>query len=54
MRPLRMVDLKTQYEKIKPEVEAAIQEVIDSTAFINGPAVQKFQNNLEQLDSPNP
>ena len=42
-----MVDLKTQYEKIKPEVDAAIHEVIDSTAFINGPAVQRFQKNLE-------
>jgi len=43
-----MVDLKTQYEKIKPEVDAAIREVIDTTTFINGPAVQRFQKNLEQ------
>jgi dTDP-4-amino-4,6-dideoxygalactose transaminase len=43
-----MVDLKTQYEKIKPEVDAAIHEVLDTTAFINGPAVQRFQKNLEQ------
>jgi UDP-2-acetamido-2-deoxy-ribo-hexuluronate aminotransferase len=48
MRPIRMVDLKTQYDKIKPEVDAAIHEVIDNTAFINGPAVQRFQKNLEQ------
>lgn len=48
MNPIRMVDLKTQYDKIKPEVDAAIHEVIDSTAFINGPAVQRFQKNLEQ------
>ncbi len=48
MRPIRMVDLKTQYEKIKPEVDAAIHEVIDTTSFINGPAVQRFQKNLEQ------
>jgi UDP-2-acetamido-2-deoxy-ribo-hexuluronate aminotransferase len=48
MRPIRMVDLKTQYEKIKPEVDAAIHEVLDTTAFINGPAVQRFQKNLEQ------
>ena len=32
-----MVDLKSQYEKMKPEVDAALQEVIDSAAFINGP-----------------
>jgi len=48
MRPIRMVDLKTQYDKIKPEVDAAIHEVIDTTSFINGPAVQRFQKNLEQ------
>jgi dTDP-4-amino-4,6-dideoxygalactose transaminase len=43
-----MVDLKNQYLKIKPEIDAAIQEVIDSTAFINGPAVKTFQQNLEK------
>lgn len=48
MRPIRMVDLKSQYEKIKPEVDAAIHEVIDTTSFVNGPAVQRFQKNLEQ------
>lgn len=42
-----MVDLNLQYERIKPEVDAAIHEVIDSTAFINGPAVQRFQKSLE-------
>lgn len=48
MRPIRMVDLKTQYDKIKPEVDAAIHEVLDTTTFINGPAVTGFQKNLEQ------
>ncbi|MCF8366994.1 MAG: DegT/DnrJ/EryC1/StrS family aminotransferase, partial [Bacteroidales bacterium] len=43
-----MVDLKGQYEKIKPEIDKAIHEVIDSTAFINGPAVQGFQADLEK------
>lgn len=47
MRKIMMVDLKGQYEKIKQEVDAAVLEVIDSTAFINGPAVSKFQKNLE-------
>lgn len=42
-----MVDLKSQYQKIKPEIDAAISEVIDSTAFINGPSVKKFQQSLE-------
>ena len=37
-----MVDLKSQYLKIKNEVDVAIQKVIDNTTFINGPAVQDF------------
>lgn len=47
MKKIQMVDLKGQYQKIKPEVDAAIQEVIDSAAFINGPAVKEFQADLE-------
>jgi len=42
MRPIQMVDLKQQYVKIKNEVDTAIQEVIDNTAFINGKAVSDF------------
>ena len=41
-----MVDTKTQYEKIKPEVDKAVIEVLESTAFINGKPVQNFANNL--------
>ena len=41
-----MVDLKGQYMKIKPEVDAAIKDVIDYTAFINGPIVKEFAQNL--------
>jgi len=48
MKEIRMVDLKGQYEKIKDEVDSGIQQVVDSTAFINGPAVKQFQSNLEQ------
>jgi dTDP-4-amino-4,6-dideoxygalactose transaminase len=47
MKPIQMVDLKGQYEKIKAEVDAGIQQVINQTAFINGPAVKEFQNDLE-------
>ena len=47
MEPIRMVDLKGQYTFIADEVKAALDEVIDSTAFINGPAVKEFQANLE-------
>ncbi|MBP9069449.1 MAG: DegT/DnrJ/EryC1/StrS family aminotransferase, partial [Bacteroidia bacterium] len=42
-----MVDLKSQYEKIKLDVDKGIQEVINNTAFINGPAVKEFQKDLE-------
>jgi len=42
-----MVDLKGQYLKIKDEVDKRVMEVIDSTAFINGPYVKQFQKNLE-------
>lgn len=41
-----MVDLKSQYLKIKPEIDAAIQQVIDSTAFIKGEAVKLFEDEL--------
>lgn len=42
-----MVDLKGQYEAIKDVVNPAIHEVIENTAFINGPKVHQFQKNLE-------
>jgi len=44
---IQMVDLKGQYQKIKTEVDAAMNEVISSTSFINGPAVKEFQSDLE-------
>jgi len=47
MEVIKMVDLRQQYLKIKAEVDVGIMEVIDSTTFINGPAVQQFQKNLE-------
>ena len=46
MHKIQMVDLKRQYENIKPEVDAAIQSVIDSTAFNNGADVQEFAKEL--------
>ena len=48
MRAIQMVDLKLQYAEIKAEVDAAIQEVIDNTAFINGKAVTEFSNSLSK------
>ena len=47
MKKIQMVDLKGQYEKIKDQVDASIAEVLDTTAFINVPEVQKFQKELE-------
>lgn len=46
-KKIQMVDLKSQYEKIKSEVDAAIQNVLNATAFINGPEVKEFQKELE-------
>ena len=47
MKKIQMVDLKGQYAKIKDVVDASIAEVLDATAYINGPKVHEFQKNLE-------
>jgi len=46
MRKIQMVDTKNQYLAIKAEVDGAIQEVLDSAAYINGKAVKDFAQNL--------
>ena len=46
MRPIQMVDTQTQYQKIKDKIDLGIQEVISSSAFINGKIVQDFAANL--------
>jgi len=46
MRPLQMVDTKTQYFKIKKEVDAAVLEVMESSMFIGGKVVNEFAENL--------
>ncbi|MDG1157934.1 MAG: DegT/DnrJ/EryC1/StrS family aminotransferase [Flavobacteriales bacterium] len=48
MANIQMVDLKGQYEKIRTEVDQAINEVVRSSAFINGPEVKDFQTELEE------
>ncbi len=48
MKKIQMVDLQGQYQNIKSEVDEAIHKVLDSSAYINGPAVQDFQANLEK------
>ena len=47
-KKIQMVDLKGQYEKIKNEIDSGIRDVIESTAFINGPAVKEFQADFEK------
>ncbi len=46
MEQIRMVDLAGQYTRIREEIDAAIREVIQSTAFINGPVVGEFARDL--------
>ena len=48
MKQIPMVDLKGQYLKIKEEIDTAIQSVIDSTAYINGPDVKELQKELAE------
>lgn len=48
MSPIQMVDLKSQYLRIKSEMDTAIQHVLDSTCFIQGPSVQEFEEQLAQ------
>ena len=47
IRDIKMVDLKGQYDKIKENVDSAIQSVINNTAYINGPEVKAFKADLE-------
>ena len=46
MRPLQMVDTKSQYQKIKPQIEAAVLAVLESSQFIGGKVVNDFAINL--------
>ena len=43
-----MVDLKTQYERLKSDIDAGIREVIESTQFVKGPQVSRFQEHLAE------
>lgn len=47
MKKIQMVDLQTQYAHIKQDIDAGIQEVIDSAAFIKGAKVTSFAEHLE-------
>jgi len=46
MKKIEMVDIRSQYHRLKPEIDAGISEVIESTAFIKGPALKAFRGEL--------
>ena len=48
MRKIQMVDLQSQYLRIKQDIDAGIQEVIETAAFVKGQKVTDFQHHLEQ------
>ncbi len=48
MRSIQMVDLQSQYIKIKSEIDEAIFGVLESTRFIKGPQVERFAANLAE------
>ncbi len=48
MKKIQMVDLKGQYKDIKVRVDKSVLDVIESTAFVNGPEVHQFQKELEE------
>jgi dTDP-4-amino-4,6-dideoxygalactose transaminase len=47
MKPIQMTDLVTQYNKLKPEIDAAIGGVLEHGIFINGPEVKRFASELQ-------
>ena len=49
MKSIQMVDLVGQYEKIKSEVDVAVQRIMGSAAFIGGPEVKDFENELSEF-----
>ncbi|MCC7298697.1 MAG: DegT/DnrJ/EryC1/StrS family aminotransferase [Bacteroidia bacterium] len=49
MLPIQMVDLQTQYGRLKNEIDTAIQKVLQSAAFIKGPEVAAFETELQDF-----
>ena len=48
MKKLQMVDLQTQYEFIREQVDSSVLEIFNKGTFINGPSVKEFQSQLEE------
>lgn len=51
MESIQMVDLKSQYLKIKPEIDAALLQAVSDVAYINGPQVKEFAKKLERFNN---
>jgi UDP-2-acetamido-2-deoxy-ribo-hexuluronate aminotransferase len=47
VKKIEMVDLSSQYQAIKSEINSAIEEVLDNAQYIGGPVVEKFQKAFE-------
>lgn len=47
MKKIQMVDLASQYQQIKDQIQTGFNEVLENTAYINGPQVHAFQKSLE-------
>ena len=48
MKKIQMVDLGGQYQEIKEQVNNSISQILETSAFINGPEVHAFQKELEE------
>lgn len=46
VKDIKMVDLATQYHRLKSQIDSAMQKVLDETSFISGPAVKNFATDL--------
>ena len=46
MNSIQMVDLQSQYKRLKNPIDSAMQEVVSTGSFIKGPALRAFEENL--------
>ena len=49
LRNIQMVDLKSQYHRIKSEIDEAVLGAIDNTGYINGPEIGRFWLSISPL-----
>jgi len=50
MKNIQMVDLKSQYLRIKPEIDKSLLDAVEEVAYINGPQVKQFANGLKEFN----